>query len=154
MDSQTRPLIGLVGSIAVTLIGVFAFMFNGWQVVKVWNAAEWPKVAATVKISGTSPCSKNGGFSPSVWYVYTVGSKDYTSLAKTLQLSYCGSPAKALSIADQYQVGSSMEVYVDPRDPAESKDGVPRRNEVGVDHADNLRGLAMVGAFCFLSGPV
>ena len=85
-----------------------------------WQAQDWPKVPATITASSIREDTDSDGTSylPEFSYRYTVAGSEYRSTVHTEGLPFPSTEDAARKMVKQFAVGSTVQVAVNPINPA------------------------------------
>jgi hypothetical protein len=111
-------------------VGLAILGFGLWTILDATSASDWPVVKGKVLRSEfviEREDANNFVTTPNVVYSYRVGKNSYESdvLAKGIGSSY--SPGESRRWVNDYSVGKTIDVFVDPDEPTEAvlKPGIP-----------------------------
>ena len=121
-NSKVNPLAGIFLGGIFLAVGLAMFFYWGRPLLIKSQASEnWPSVSGRVKTSEVTQSRSDGKtmFSPNVVFEYKQNGRPYLSSHVVVGTGWSSSESSsAYSVTNKYPVGSSVEVYYDPTDPA------------------------------------
>lgn len=120
--TSVMPSIFALFGIALT-IGAIPLAIKAMQRIRLYRQAQaWPKVSATITTSSIRENTDGDGTSyiPEFSYRYTVAGREYRSTAHTEGMPVPGTEDAARQMVKQFAVGSTVQVAVNPINPADA----------------------------------